>query len=417
MLVSYIFLEFYMIVSYTICEEKGGWMVEEILYRYNPWWEGRFSLPNIIERPNFLKLMSKYLLSPQIVFLTGLRRVGKTTLFKLFIKHLLDKEKINPTRIFYVSLDDYLLSKKTILELVEDFRKIHKISFREKIFLFLDEIGYKEDFEVQLKNLYDTCNVKIYASSSSSTVLRSKKAYLTGRNIILEVLPLDFEEYLKFKNITITKADKHLQDRYFEDYLKTGGIPEYVLYEDIEYLKELVDDIIYKDIASFYKVKNISLLKDFFVLLMERAGKQFSINKMANILKISPDSARRYLQMFVDTYLIHLVQRYGKTNERLLSPKKIYASDLGIRVLFTSFRDKGSLFENYIYLKIKSCNPYYIYKEGIEIDFFIKNKILIEVKYDAQLSEKQLEIFKGIKADKKVVIKNLQDLNNFLQKL
>jgi hypothetical protein len=286
--------------------------MEEILYRYNPWWEERFSLPNIIERPNFLKIMSKYLLSPQIVFLTGLRRIGKTTLFKLFIKYLLDEEKINPTRIFYVSLDDYLLSKKTILELVEDFRKIHKISFREKIFLFLDEVGYKKNFEIQLKNLYDAGNVKIYASSSSSTVLRSKKAYLTGRNIILEVLPLDFEEYLKFKNITIAKADKYLQERYFEDYLKTGGIPEYVLYEDIEYLKELVDDIIYKDIASFYKVKNISLLKDFFVLLMERAGKQFSINKMANILKISPDSARRYLQMFVDTYLIYLVQRYGK---------------------------------------------------------------------------------------------------------
>jgi len=150
---------------------------------------------------------------------------------------------------------------------------------------------------LQLKNLYDAHKVKIYASSSSSTILRSKTAYLTGRNIILEVLPLDFEEYLKFKNITISRADTHLVERYFEDYLRTGGIPEYVLYEDLDYLREFVDDVIYKDIASFYKVKNISLLKDFFILLMERAGKQFSINKMANILKISPDTARRYLHM------------------------------------------------------------------------------------------------------------------------
>ena len=76
MLVSYIFLEFYMILSYTFYKEQGEWMMEEILYRYNPWWEGKFNLPNIIERPNFLKLMGKYLLSPQIVFLTGLRRRG-----------------------------------------------------------------------------------------------------------------------------------------------------------------------------------------------------------------------------------------------------------------------------------------------------------------------------------------------------
>ncbi len=390
--------------------------MEEILYRYNPWWEGQYKLPNIIERPFVLELMKKHFSSPQIVFLTGLRRVGKTTLFKLFIKHLLDKVMVNPARIFYVSLDDYLLSKKTILELVEDFRKIQKIRFREKIFLFLDEIGYKENFELQLKNLYDSHNVKIYASSSSSTILKNKKAYLTGRNIILEVLPLDFEEYLKFKNIVISKADKHLVEKYFEDYLSTGGIPEYVLYGDLDYLRGLVDDIIYKDIAAFYKVKNISLLKDFFMLLMERAGKQFSINKMANILKISPDSVRRYLQMFADTYLVYLIQRYGKTNEKLLSPKKIYASDLGIRVLFTGLRDKGSLFENYVYLKIKSYDPYYIYKEGVEIDFFIKNKMLIEVKYGAQIPKKQLELFKRIEADKKAIVKNLQDLNNLLQK-
>lgn len=395
--------------------EKDG-VMEEILYRYNPWWEGRFSLPNVIERPKALGLMRKHFSSSQIVFLTGLRRVGKTTLFKLFIKYLLDKEKVSPRKIFYVSLDDYLLSKNTILELVEEFRKIQKLKFKEKIFIFLDEIGYKKDFEIQLKNLYDAHNVKIYASSSSSTIIGSKKAYLTGRNIILEILPLDFEEYLKFKNITIAKADKHLTEGYFEDYLSTGGIPEYVLYGCIEYLKELVDDIIYKDIAYFYKVKDINILKDFFILLMERAGKQFSINKMANILKISPDSARRYLQMFANTYLIYLVQRYGKTNEKILSPKKIYASDLGIRVLFTGFRDKGSLFENYVYLKIKSRNPYYFYRDGTEIDFFIRNNMLIEVKYGLQMSQKQLKIFRKIKADKKIVIKNLQDLNNFCKK-
>jgi hypothetical protein len=386
-------------------------MMEEILYRYNPWWEAKFSLPGIIERPAILNLMKKHFASSQIVFLTGLRRVGKTTLFKLFIKHLIEKEKINPSRIFYVSLDDYLLAKKSILEIVEEFRKTQKIRFREKVFLFLDEIGYRENFELQLKNLYDSQNVKIYASSSSATVMRSKKSYLTGRNIIVEVLPLDFKEYLKFKNITITKEDKHLIEKYFEDYLSIGGIPEYVLHQDIDYLKELVDDIIYKDIAAFYGIRNPNILKDFFVLLMERAGKQVSINKLANILNISPDTVKRYLGMFADTYLIYLVQRYGKTNERLLAPRKIYAADLGIRTLFTGLRDKGSLFENYVYLKIKSYDPYYIYKESTEIDFFIKNKALIEVKYRGNMTRKQEILFKKLKANRKISISNVQDLD------
>ncbi|MHB8578968.1 MAG: hypothetical protein ACYDA4_03790 [Ignavibacteriaceae bacterium] len=90
--------------------------------------------------------------------------------------------------------------------------------------------------------------------------------------------------------------------------MNTGGIPEYVLKNDVEYLKEIVDDIIKKDIASFYNVKNTQILQDFFLLLMERAGKNLSINKAANILSISPDSAKRYLQMFADSYLRALLK-------------------------------------------------------------------------------------------------------------
>ena len=86
---------------------------------------------------------------------------------------------------------------------------------------------------------------------------------------------------------------------------------------------------------------------------MERAGKSISINKIASILQISPDTSKRYLEYFSNTYLIYLMSRHGKTNERLLSAKKVYAPDLGIRTSFTGIRDKGSLFENYVFLNIK----------------------------------------------------------------
>jgi predicted AAA+ superfamily ATPase len=383
--------------------------MEKILFRYNPWWEKDFLHPKTLPRPSIFQEMLKNLSNKQVIFVTGLRRVGKTTLLKQTIKYLISHKKVQSKHILYVSLDDYLLAEKNILEIVEEYRKTHTLSFTQKIFLFLDEITYQKDFEQQLKNLYDNHNVKIFASSSSASILKSKKHFLTGRNSIIEVMPLNFSEYLEFKKIKLKKSDSHLTTKIFEDFMQTGGIPEFVLTGNSDYIQELVDDIIKKDIAAFYGVRDAKILQDFFLLLMERAGKIVSINKIANILDISPDSAKRYLQMFADAYLIYLVPRFGKTNERLLSAKKIYAADLGIRSHFTGFRDKGSLFENYIFLKIKKHNPTYLYQDGNEIDFIINKKYLIEVKYNSEMNDKQQALFEKMEVKNKLIIKNISD--------
>lgn len=387
-------------------------MSKELYYRYNPWWENVLNFDNIIERKNLYTQITAQVHKKQIVILSGLRRSGKTTAMRYVIKHLIKRENVNPRNIFYISLDDYLLSKKNILDIIDEYRSTNKLSVDEKIYLFLDEVAYKQDFEQQLKNIYDSQNAKIFASSSSASILKSKKSYLTGRNIVIEIMPLDFDEYLLFKNIVIKKRDNHLLEKYFEEFMQTGGIPEYVINGEIEYLKELIDDIISKDIASFYNIKNTGVLKDMYLLLMERAGKTVSINKLSKILSLSPDSARRYLQMFEYNYLIYGIGKFGKTTETVTSLKKIYAPDLGIRNYFTGFRDKGSIFENYVFLKIKNKNPRYILQDGIELDFFTENKHLIEVKYNSELNEKQNNLFKTFKADTKTVIKNIEELKN-----
>jgi hypothetical protein len=143
---------------------------------------------------------------------------------------------------------------------------------------------------------------------------------------------------------------------------------------------------------------------------MERAGKIGSINKIAHILKIAPDTAKRYLEMFADTYLFHLVSRCGKTNVTILAPKKVYAADLGVRTLYTGFRDIGSLFENYVYLRIKHLNPCYVYEEGSEIDFLTSEKTLIEVKYHSQMTKKQQDLFNSYPAKERVIITGIKDL-------
>lgn len=387
--------------------------LKQLYYRFNPWWEGEFLLKGIILRENVFKQLTDAFPVKDIILLTGLRRIGKTTLMRVLIRYLIQKQKIRPEKIFYISLDEYSLRGKTLSEIIDTYRAIHKLKSQDEITVFLDEITSMQDYEIQLKNLYDMGGVKVYASSSSASVLRKGQAYITGRKRVIEVPPLDFQEYLKFKRIEISAKDLHLQKVYFEDFMKTGGIPEFVLSGDVTYLHELVDDIICKDIAAVHGIKQVGILKDFFMLLMERTGKSVSINKMAKILGISPDTSRRYLDLFEESYLIHLVSRHGKLNERLRSPRKLYAADLGIRVLFTGYRDIGSLFENYVYLKIAKKDPQFVIRDGIEIDFLTSDDCLIEVKYYSELRDKQQKFFDEYKSKKKLVIKSVEDLEEF----
>ncbi len=404
MMLSYKKLDYYTIVSYN-----NG--MEDLLYQYNPWWEDDFDLKNIFVRSQYINFLKANIENKHIIFFTGLRRVGKTTLIKIIIKELLN-QKVDKKNILYVSVDDYLLHNKSLFDILDEYKKIHKIRVEEKIYVFFDEITYQRDYHQQLKNLYDKYNVKIFATSSSSSLLRDKKAFLTGRSIILEVKPLDFEEYKLFKKINVKKRDDLLNETYFNDFIKTGGLPENVLSPNREYLMNLIDDIIQKDITAYHGLKNHQLVRDYYTLLMERSGKQLSINKIGNILKISPDTAKRYLNYFEETFLIHLLPRWGKTNERLLSAKKIYACDLGIKHLFMGHRDLGSYFENYIYLKLRNKKElYYLYEDGAEIDFFTSDKILIESKYNSELNEKQKELFDNSNAEKKLVIDSVKKLH------
>jgi len=106
-----------------------------------------------------------------------------------------------------------------------------------------------------------------------------------------------------------------------------------------------------------------------FITGLRRIGKTTLMRMLIRYL-----TAKRYLSYFAKTYLIYLVARHGKTNERILSPKKVYASDLGIRNLFTGFRNIGALFENYVFLKIRHLKPGYLYENKTEIDFLMINQ-------------------------------------------
>ena len=97
--------------------------MDEVYYQYNPWWEGSSFNSNLLKpRTKRVKHIAHTLEKRRVVFLTGIRRVGKSSLMKLLVHHLM-QSGTDPKCIFYVSMDDYLLRQKSIVEVVEDFRR------------------------------------------------------------------------------------------------------------------------------------------------------------------------------------------------------------------------------------------------------------------------------------------------------
>ncbi len=368
-------------------------MLEKILYRYNPWWDNKEEI-NYKHR-DIQTLIFDTINDNKITVLTGLRRVGKTSLMKITINHLI--KSVDPKKILYLSLDNLNFNDIKLNDIVEQFRTIHKLPFKEKIYLFFDEVGYKKDYEQELKNLFDMGNVKIFISSSSASILKSKVPFITGRTRTITILPLSFKEYLEFNNIKIAKEDEQLYAPYFEEYLEYGGMPEYVLSKDPNILTELIDQIIYKDIIAHHNIKDEKTVKELFKLLCERIGKPFTYNKLAKVLATSPETVKRYITMFEQTYLFYQIERYSKSlNERVYSPKKIYIGDIGLKNVTVGYKDKGSLYENLVFLKIKDKKPQYYYKNNTEIDF-VYNNTLLECKLDRELTKGQKELMENTK--------------------
>lgn len=387
--------------------------MKKLFYTFNPWWDEGYVF-EIKDRAKYLKKISEDMDSKDILLLAGLRRVGKSSIMKLVIGDLI-KKGMDKTRILFVSLDDFLFNDKSIFGIIDEYRLLHKIKMEEKIYLFLDEVTYKDKWQQQLKNIYDRGNVKIIAGSSSSSIFIDENAYLTGRSRVIEVKPLDFDEWLVFKEIKLKAVDSDLMKVYFDDYLQEGGMPEYVIKNDRAYIQNLVEQLIYKDIIAKHNIKMKSVIQDLFLLLMERSGKQLSINNIGNILNITPSNAKRYIEYFEDTFLIGLIRKYGKTNEKITSQSKLYTGDVGIRNAYTGYRDKGAVFENYVYLKIKEKNPYYYAEDGIELDFitdrYFGEQYLIECKYNSELTRKQRDLFERLKVKNKIILNGHKDLH------
>lgn len=304
--------------------------IKDILSDLNPWWKRPFAA--IYKDREVYGQIKKFQSLRQIVALTGLRRVGKTT---LLMKAAADAiaAGTDPRRVVYFSFDEFRdVELRAVLHAAEELLE-SDLAGVPALFL-LDEIQKLADWDEQIKALYDISPaLKMMISGSESLFMTHRsRATLAGRIFEFRVEPLSFQEYLSFTGQKTEPRALFARElkRAYESYLKIQGFPELVGFENQEiirkYIKEsIVDKVLYRDIPQLRRVKDISVLESLLRILMDEPGRIVDLTALGADLGITRQTLSLYLKYLEDSYLIRKLYNYSKNRrktERKL--KKIY---------------------------------------------------------------------------------------------
>ncbi len=327
------------------------------------------------EVPDFSPLTSHALI------ITGIRRCGKSTLLQQ-----INKTFTEPT--LYLNFEDPRLSGFDI----DDFNRLQEMVSSKGIhILFFDEIQNVEKWENFVRFRLDE-GYKVFITGSNASILsRELGTKLTGRHISKELFPFSFKEYLSFSGEV---PDAKSAD----SYMQKGGFPEMIKTGMPEVLMNAFNDIIIRDIAMRFNVKNTSALQQLAVWLLSNTGKPISGNSLRKLFSIgSSSSIMEYLSYFSDAYLFYFVPKFSYSRKvQLVNPKKIYTVDNGLvvanSVCFSD--DFGRLLENMVFMQLRRMNKdIFYYSEKKECDFVVFNRGKLSGLYQVcwQLGQDNLE--------------------------
>lgn len=349
----------------------------------------------MIQRKIFPAL-EEHLNKKPITVITGMRRVGKTSA----LKHLLDKvPHENKVYLDLEKADNRFIFQHPLYRDVQIDLEIAGIDFDKPAVIALDEIQLVPDITSIIKYFHDTWPaLKFVVTGSSSFYLKNRfSESLAGRKQIFEMFPLDFMEFLWFRQIDTAPLERfaHLPyqqgiyfkfKEFYEEYLRHGGFPEVALagsaQDKTAFLKDIVNAYIDLDIRLLSDLEASNALFRLIRLLASRSGNLLEISNITGILGIDKRKATAYLELLEKTYFIHLVAPFSRNADKELSyRKKIYLADTGILQQLAQV-SSGQVFENAIFLqwqKLHTVN-YYQKKSGQEIDFVLDQKTAVEVK-------------------------------------
>jgi len=378
-------------------------------------------LPTVIEREIDLE---NYLHTDHVVVVKGFRRVGKTFQLYGLIKKLLQTHK--KKEVIYINFEDERIPLKTeFLSLL--LPTLNEITGSTPLYLFLDEVQAIPGWSRWVRRLIDMGKIRIFISGSSSKISeREIPTELRGRYLEVEMSPLSFLEYLKFRSVPLPGAgetvSKNQETGYlnmFREYLYSGGMPAVVLAE-VNLKKEILlnyyNTLIRRDIIEKYGIRNEESLKDLVKLIVNTT--RYSGTKMFNNLKgighsIGKATVLKYIAYLRDSFFMdELFEFSPKQKSQLQREKKIYIIDTGFIDLLTSRTNlkEGRLFENVVfyYLRKQYKNSdifYYRADKDEEVDFLIidnENKKMVQAAYNLDRpSTQDREIRALVKAGKK----------------
>lgn len=369
----------------------------------------------------------------QIIVLTGMRRVGKTSLFRMLFDNIESNNKV------FLDIENPINQK--IFE-EQDFDNIllnlnqFNISTKQKAYVFLDEIGAQPQITKAIKYLYDHYNIKFFLTGSSSFYLKNLfPESLAGRKIIFELHPLDFEEFLQFKQVKkdFTLSFSH-KDKYknkityekltklYDEYLIYGGFPQVVLADDIDQKKLALEDIFKsyfeKDVTNLADFKNVNLFRDMLLLLLSRVGSKLNVSKLSSEIGVSRETVYSYIAFLQGTYFLDLVSPLSKSvDRRISSQKKVYLCDNGLVNQFAKI-DMGRLFENAVYLNLRKYGFVYYYQKrtGAEIDFILANKDQASTGLEVKLTGTKFDLRRLAKVSQNLKLPDWYVITKFFNK-
>ena len=339
----------------------------------------------MVKRELYLSKIRRLIDLDIIKVITGVRRCGKSYMLNLIIEDL-QKRGINKENIFLINFDSvkYHNIKNSnqlndlILELVKN--------TNGKIYLFFDEIQNVENWEKSIAAYKIDFDCDIYVTGSNSKLLSGELAtHLTGRYIEIKMYPFSFKEFSNYKRSNGNEL--------FDEYLKYGGFPfifQLNPEDKLQYLNDLYNSIVYKDLIARYDIRDINLLERLVSYIADNIGNTFSAKSISDYLgNVSNKTVYNYLSYLENACLISKVKREDLQGKRLLKvQEKYYIVDHGFNQALLDKKDEdwGRLLENIVYNELlRRGYEITVGKvNGYEIDFVCKKpnkKIYVQVSY------------------------------------
>lgn len=391
--------------------------------------------------------IKKWFGKPEIIVLLGARQVGKSCIMKLLMQGMSENEYI------YFDLEDtYNLELVSSVDRFLGYLKAQKLNSKKRIKVFIDEFQYLPEPAKFLKLIHDHHQeIKLIISGSSSFEIRKRFTdALTGRKIVFTIYPLNFNEYLLFRNSQYVQIKKQIDlntalsdfnkarelhtltskmRASSEDFMIYGGYPLPSLTEDTEdrvlRLKEIHNAYIQKDIKDLAKLENIPEFNRLVSFLSVQNGSLLNLNEVSKETGITRRHLEKYIFLLENTFVLHLLKPFYRNRQKELTKMpKMFFLDTGLRNInindirdLNKREDAGILAENFFLgeflKKRKTLVDIYHWrtKQQQEVDFVLvenRKPVPVEIKYQRfvkpTVSSSLLNFIERFKPEKAIVV-------------